>query len=468
MEIYKKYILCVVILLIMVTATSPILFEAGDQDNEQNQEQEQEQEHRFKDVSESDWFADSVYRVCATGLMTGTSEDTFNPQDGMTRAMFVQALYVMAGQPDEGHMYRIPFTDISSEDECYQAVSWMYRRHIISESTDKRFRPNSAVTGEQAAQLVYRYSKEPDAGSGILSGFADRGSVDPSALQACAWAVKEGIINGIPENGQMYLKPQKKMTRGEAASFLMDFYRYSVQSEMVKKVLYPQESAVRKSEIPNGVKIPALMYHEVSDEIRGSLDYLFVSPDSMRNQLKWLKENGYETIVFQDMNHLSRYRKPIMLTFDDGYIGNYTNLFPLLKEFQMKATIFVVTDEIGEPYRLTEEQLQEMTASGLVSIQSHTKSHQKLDTLTDLQLIEQCREARLEIRRITGIAPCAISYPEGRYHSRAIAIVSDYYDFGLLDSHGPWYTGQRTMYYIPRTVIPRSFTLNEFIAAVRR
>ena len=229
-----------------------------------------------------------------------------------------------------------------------------------------------------------------------------------------------------------------------------------------------KETPIWKSIIPVGIKVPILMYHEVSDNIQGSLDYLFVKPDSMRSQLKWLKDNNYETIHFSDLTRLSEFQKPIILTFDDGYEGNYTNLYPLLKEFNMKATIFIVTNEIGKKGRMTAEQLKEISDSGLVSVQSHTKNHKKLNTLSDLQIIEECLESKETIQRITGISPSVISYPEGCYNSQVISSVSHFYDFGITDRRGPWKTSPQTFYSVPRTVIPRSFTIKQFADAVRR
>lgn len=63
----------------------------------------------------------------------------------------------------------------------------------------------------------------------------------------------------------------------------------------------------------------------------------------MRQQLQYLWDNGYEPIFFSDLTHLEDYDKPVLLTFDDGYIGNYTELYPLLQEYNMKATIFIST-----------------------------------------------------------------------------------------------------------------------------
>ena len=69
------------------------------------------------------------------------------------------------------------------------------------------------------------------------------------------------------------------------------------------------------------------------------------------------------------------YEKPVILTFDDGYDDNYTELFPLLQKYNAKATIFVIPKAIGTPHKMTAEQIYELSRSGLVSIQSHTYSH---------------------------------------------------------------------------------------------
>lgn len=66
---------------------------------------------------------------------------------------------------------------------------------------------------------------------------------------------------------------------------------------------------------------------------------------------------------FEDLAHLERYEKPVILTFDDGYDDNYTLLLPLLQKYHMKATIFMIAGDIGGPHKLTQPQLRELTQS---------------------------------------------------------------------------------------------------------
>lgn len=460
MKIYKKYFICCLIFLMMIISTSSCLYQMT------NRSDTKKVSDVYTDISESDWFAEPVQQACDLGLMNGTSETEFEPQAGMNRAMFTQALYTLKGKPQNKRSRKLPFNDVDPKDSYYDAVNWMYTNNMHSSQEDTLFEPLSTVTREQAAYLFYAFAGKPAVGSRELSGYPDGKVVDSWAREACVWAVQQGLIPVTSENGRSYLEPRKEISRAEAADLLVSFFIYNIENETPEKAVIPEEFPIRKSSIPDGVNLPVLMYHEVADQVQGQLEYLFVKPDSMRSQLQWLKNNGYETIHFSDLTRLSEYQKPIILTFDDGYEGNYTNLYPLLKEFNMKATIFVVTDDIGKKDRLTEKQLREMSDSGLVSIQSHTKSHQRMDTLSDPQLIKECRESKLEIRRITGVTPHVISYPEGRYNSRAIAAASSCYDIGVIDRYGRWKTSPRTFYYVTRTVIPRSFTLQQFADAV--
>lgn len=132
--------------------------------------------------------------------------------------------------------------------------------------------------------------------------------------------------------------------------------------------------------------IPALMYHHISDDVRNSM---VVTPEKLESDLVALKEAGYETLLPAEF--IQRYltgtlpEKPLLLTFDDGYESNYEYLFPLLKKYEMKATIFAIgstlgrttmPDQFGTPItpHFTAEQGREMVESGYVSIQPHSYS----------------------------------------------------------------------------------------------
>ncbi|MFR3468284.1 MAG: polysaccharide deacetylase family protein [Oscillospiraceae bacterium] len=130
-------------------------------------------------------------------------------------------------------------------------------------------------------------------------------------------------------------------------------------------------------------QVPILMYHNLAQEGSGNDT---ISVQRLEEHLAALQDAGYTTITFQDLlayveQGTELPEKPVLLTFDDGYESNYTLAYPLLQQYQMKATIFVIGVSMGkDTYKdtgqamiphFTQEQAAEMEASGLVAIESH-------------------------------------------------------------------------------------------------
>lgn len=218
-------------------------------------------------------------------------------------------------------------------------------------------------------------------------------------------------------------------------------------------------------EIPAGYNVPVLMYHAVSDDLWGFTE-LFVSPSSMEEQLQYLQENGYQTIWFSDLDHIEDYEKPVILTFDDGYDDNYTELYPLLKKYQAKATIFVIGNAMGNPHKMTREQVHELAASGLVSIQSHTYTHGNLSAMDEQTLRWEMEQSNAALAAVTGQIPYVLCYPEGKYSALTMQVAKDYYQFSLLMNGWVYQTGTDP-YQVPRNYIPRSLGLGGFEWSVK-
>ena len=214
--------------------------------------------------------------------------------------------------------------------------------------------------------------------------------------------------------------------------------------------------------IPQGEQVPILMYHAVSDDMWG-IESLFVSPEDLRAQLSYLRDEGYDPIFLSDLPHLSDYDKPILLTFDDGYDDNYTELYPILQEYGVKATVFVITGMLGDEHYLTAEQVEELSRSGLVDIQSHTVSHEELSTLSYEAQEQELAQSRLELARITGKIPYALAYPSGERDEDTLTLAPEYYSFGL-DMNGGTWTIAGDYFRIDRIYVSRYTTLEEFIA----
>ena len=244
-------------------------------------------------------------------------------------------------------------------------------------------------------------------------------------VEACLAAERFGFVSGEAEDGTTYFAKQLTLDT-------------------------PAEN----------VNVPVLMYHAVSDEMWGYWD-LFVSPKTMEEELQYLQENGYETIWFEDLSHIEDYEKPVILTFDDGYDDNYTELFPLLQKYNAKATIFVIPKAIGTPHKMTAEQVQELSRSGLVSIQSHTYSHGNLSTMDEQTLIFEMEQSQNYLAALTGQVPYAVCYPEGTRSELSIEVAGRYYDYGLL-MNGQLYNTSDDPMRVKRFYVPRGYDLGSF------
>jgi len=137
--------------------------------------------------------------------------------------------------------------------------------------------------------------------------------------------------------------------------------------------------------------IPVLMYHDFAQKVPKELSSSTVTADLFEKHLKVLLEQGYTPVTFYDLyRYLNKTgglpAKPVIITTDDGYLSNYTIVYPLLKKFQIPATFFVTTGYMGVKTQFSHiswEQAREMEKSGLVDIQSHTHWHRLYSELTE-------------------------------------------------------------------------------------
>ena len=179
-------------------------------------------------------------------------------------------------------------------------------------------------------------------------------------------------------------------------------------------------------EIASGSKILVLNYHQIG----GNFTPLCVPTHFFDEQMAYLKDNGYVTITPEELyegiaGNLVLPERPVMITFDDGYVDNYTNAMPVLKKYGMRATIFVVpgfTDV--QPNYLTWEQLKEMEKNGF-SVQSHTLNHRALEELPDDEIRAELLNSKLLIEKNLGHPVDFLAYPTGTYNLHIAGIAKD-------------------------------------------
>ena len=183
---------------------------------------------QFHDLDRNAWSYDGIAYCVARGLMSGTDTHTFSPGGVTTRAQLVQVLYNLAGEPDMTGV-TAPFTDARS-GWYRDAVAWAYRTGVVSGTSDTTFSPDQAVTREQIAVILMAFAAqvpgaERPAAPADLAAFPDGGSVSPWARDAMADAVALGVLGGAEVNGTLWLRPQGQATRAEVATVLAGFGR---------------------------------------------------------------------------------------------------------------------------------------------------------------------------------------------------------------------------------------------------
>lgn len=167
--------------------------------------------------------------------------------------------------------------------------------------------------------------------------------------------------------------------------------------------------------------VPILMYHRLginfnpNDKIREGLT---VTPQDFEAQIKYLTEHDYTIIKIDQLadvlNHKQEVKNPVVITFDDGYRDFYAHAFPILKKYNAPATVFVITDLVGDSDYLTWPQIDELNSSGLITFGAHTVHHPDLTRLRADQIYFELKAAQNTLKQHTHQDISFVAYPYGK------------------------------------------------------
>jgi|SRR3989344_1140144 len=165
-----------------------------------------------------------------------------------------------------------------------------------------------------------------------------------------------------------------------------------------------------------------LMYHSVSD----SGAFFSILPKEFERQMRYIRDSGLTTVFSSEISQRMTSEKlanTVCITFDDGYEDVYSHAFPVLKQFRIKATVFLITSELGGSYTnsegstfplLSERQISEMRESGLIEFMPHGHTHKKLHKLVESEWMDEIRFSTATIETLTTSRPTVFAYPRGR------------------------------------------------------
>jgi peptidoglycan/xylan/chitin deacetylase (PgdA/CDA1 family) len=208
----------------------------------------------------------------------------------------------------------------------------------------------------------------------------------------------------------------------------------ALAEEPDRRALPPEISALQAAEAearpmrpaPSSVEVPILVYHHV---VPGrSTGVLFVTPDGFEQHLKYLQDNGYHSVTFDDLADCLEYgaalpERPVILSFDDGWENQYTYAFPLLQKYGFSGTFFVVTEYLDHQNFMTTNELKMMLAAGM-TIGSHSKTHPALPSIGNGQrLKDEIAGSKAWLESKLGVAIDTFAYPYGSYTAAVAAAV---------------------------------------------
>lgn len=177
-------------------------------------------------------------------------------------------------------------------------------------------------------------------------------------------------------------------------------------------------------------QFPILIYHYVEnvkdkrDTIRKSLN---IPPNIFEAQIKTLKENGYIFITPSEMEEIRKGRlaingKPIILSFDDGYGDFYTDIFPILKKYHIKAVAYIVPGFLDKLNYMSWNQVKEVEQSGFVEIGAHTMHHLALKGLSEDTAQNEIVDSKRVLELSLGRPITSFAYPYGSYSNQTADI----------------------------------------------
>jgi peptidoglycan/xylan/chitin deacetylase (PgdA/CDA1 family) len=225
---------------------------------------------------------------------------------------------------------------------------------------------------------------------------------------------------------------------------------------------------------PLGDRAAILMYHSISDHPEY---FSAVTPASFEAQMEHLARSGRSVIPLAELVRRLESGEPlggsVAITFDDGYRDNYLAAFPVLKSHGFPATVFVTTDAIGTVDKrglemLSESEIREMHASGLIAIEPHTKTHPIVPALAAREARAEIEESKAAIESLVRAPATIFAYPYGAYDDAIADVVRDCgYGAAVTVTEGT-VSHDADPFRLPRNSVDRTTTPAQFRGKISR
>lgn len=212
--------------------------------------------------------------------------------------------------------------------------------------------------------------------------------------------------------------------------------RYNDQAVFISNSDILKGNTIDYMEASN-VKIPIITYSFVSYN-----DESFtLTADDFKAQMKWLYDNGVTFVTMKELYEMITTgnnipKRPVAICFEEGYDDVYKNAYPILKQYGVKATVFLSSQYINKPSYLTEGMIKDMALKG-INFQSHSKNNTKLTLLTYEEQLDYLKSSQERIQAITNTQVEFLMYPEGSHDGDTTKAMSSLgYKLGISNRFG--------------------------------
>jgi peptidoglycan/xylan/chitin deacetylase (PgdA/CDA1 family) len=217
-----------------------------------------------------------------------------------------------------------------------------------------------------------------------------------------------------------------------------------------------------------GERIPVLMYHELSDKRDINEKTRIIHPwysllvPQFEAQMEYLFQNKFKALSLSSLfNKDYDHEKGVVITFDDGLIGNYKYALPILEKYNFSATIFAIIRQISSERYMNWEQLRELSNNG-ISIQSHTMTHRPLGQLTDEEVFYELSVSKNVLEDKIGQSVDYVSLPHGSFHKNLINIAKEIGYSGICSSAFEYAMPMDIQFTVGRIPIKNRYRIEEF------
>lgn len=414
---------------------------------------------QFKDVNKDHQYYEEIHKMAALDILKGQG-GYFKPENNLTRAQLAVILNRL--DIDALENKEVEILDIEEDQWWYEDVKAVVNKGLMNLRGGK-FNPNIPVREKDLSSLIERDTNQLVTRGQIayiLTNYLE--SIDEEIQELKVEVIdlkKEATKDDIKTLLEIdYLAGE--VTIEELASYLMEgkelsygnyeYYRSEIgvsnrnvlkaysegllEEDMLEgsvslgdlyrireNLQYPKYPA--RPEYKLIKQVPILMYHQIAPLPEGGASSLYIHPDTFMAQLDALKENGYNTISMEQLyNHWNKGwpipDKPIILTFDDGYMAHYTIGPEELTRRGMTGTFYYITNLIGDRGQI----LRKIYLDG-VEVASHTIHHVKSTELDLESLTYEYKGSKEVLESYIGDEVRHFSFPHGKYNEDAISLL---------------------------------------------